>query len=336
MLINRTPLRISFLGGGTDLPWWYEQHGGAFLSTSINLYIYISSNPMFQTNDILLKYSKIEKVEQAELIQHPIAREVLKTYRLSGLDISIASDVPAGTGLGSSSSFTVGLLHNLRSQLELSSTKEELASEACHIEIVKLHAPIGIQDQYAAAMGGLNYFEITEDGEVVWESIAKKPEQLAWLDDSMLLVRTSSETRSASALLTEQRNSVMADEQKQKSLLELLQLTRSSREMILRDIRSIGAFTREGWELKKKSNSRAETEEVRDIITTARDLGSLGEKALGAGGGGFVLIIAEEPIKSAIADKLESRGYHCRSVNLDYEGVKIIYDSRSQDSRLSE
>lgn len=166
MIISRTPLRISFAGGGSDLPSFYKRYGGAVLSTTIDKYVYIAVHDYFYPNQTLLKYSKTELVNTTDEIQHPLFRECLNTLNLSGLDISSMADVPAGTGLGSSSSFTVSLLNVLHAYKHEAVSAEYLASMACDIEINRLGDPIGKQDQYAAAYGGLNFIRFAQDGSV--------------------------------------------------------------------------------------------------------------------------------------------------------------------------
>ena len=164
MIITRTPFRVSFAGGGSDIPSFYEKHGGCVLSTTINKYMYVSVHPSFEAGDTVLKYSQTEIVDNIEKINHKYFKEVLSMLRIHGVEIVSTADVPAGTGLGSSSSFTVGLLHALYSYKGKFVSKEKLAQKACEIEIERLKNPIGKQDQYAAAYGGLNFYEFNPDG----------------------------------------------------------------------------------------------------------------------------------------------------------------------------
>ena len=166
MIISRTPFRVSFAGGGSDLPSFYRRSIGAVLSTSIDKYMYIAIHPYFEKEKIQLKYSKTEQVDSIDSIQHPIFREVLKMYGLTGVDLNSIADIPSGTGLGSSSSFTVGLLNAVRAYIGKASSGEKLGELACDIEINRVGSPIGKQDQYAAAYGGLNFISFHENGDV--------------------------------------------------------------------------------------------------------------------------------------------------------------------------
>ena len=190
MLITRTPLRITFGGGGTDLPSFYAEYGGAVLSAAINRYIYISINQTF-TDDYFLKYSELERVDRPEEIRHPILREVLIEHNVEpALEIVSTADIPAGTGLGSSGAFTVGLLKAIYSLRREHSTAGALAEEACMVEIDRLSRPVGKQDQYIAAYGGLTYFEIAKDGTVVVSPLAISNSTLHDLEERLLLFFT--------------------------------------------------------------------------------------------------------------------------------------------------
>ena len=164
MIITRAPLRVSFFGGGTDLPSYFEAWDSEVISMSIAKYIYITGNSMFESSDILLKYSKLERVEKPFQLEHPIAREILKEFGINGIDIGVTSDFPAGTGMGSSSAFTVGLLKLVSERLGLNLAKLDLAHKACEIEVSRLNEPIGFQDQFASSFGGLNRFHFNKEG----------------------------------------------------------------------------------------------------------------------------------------------------------------------------
>lgn len=171
MIITRTPFRISFAGGGSDLPSFYRYEQGAVLSTTIDKYMYIVIHPLFHGNNVLLKYSQTEMVSKLSDISHPIFREALSMYNLTGVDINSIADIPAGTGMGSSSSFTVGLLNAIRAYIGKYSSAEKLASLACHVELERVGSPIGKQDQYAAAYGGLNFITFNQDESVKVEKV---------------------------------------------------------------------------------------------------------------------------------------------------------------------
>ena len=319
---------MSFLGGGTDLPWWYQIEGGAFISCAINQYMYLAGHPMFNADTTLLKYSRTEEVSDPSLLQHPIAREVLSYFRTGGLDISVTSDIPSGTGLGSSSSFTVGLIQLIAELTQSAMSTEEVAKLACRIEIEILGEPIGVQDQYAASFGGLRYYEISKEGVVTSESLVTDESSLEWLNSAMLLIFTDSPSRSASEMLKIQRTEVMSQVSRKNSLLELLELTKAAREEIRSDIRALGSLVRQGWELKKKYNSTAETNEVAEVVDIAKQNGSLGEKLLGAGGGGFVLSIVEPDQLHKVMSALSPK-YKVLPIKVSHFGSQLVYDSQT-------
>src|SRR5574344_1497052 len=204
MIISRTPFRISFAGGGSDLPSFYRREPGAVLSTSIAKYMYIAIHPFFDKNKIQLKYSKTELVDNIRDINHPICREVLNMYDLKGVDINSIADVPSGTGLGSSSSFTVGLLNAVRTYIGKATSGEKLAELACKIEIEKVGSPIGKQDQFAAACGGLNLITFYPDDVVNVEKIIMQPQKKIELQNNLFMVYIGG-MHSANAILKEQQ-----------------------------------------------------------------------------------------------------------------------------------
>lgn len=324
MIITRTPFRVSFLGGGSDIPWFYENYGGgAVISTAINQYMYLTAHPMFDSSDVLLKYSTIEKVAEVSELKHPIAREVLSMFRARGLDISVTADIPAGTGLGSSSAFTVGLLQMISSLEGKFLTKHELAELACEIEIGKLGEPIGKQDQYASAVGGVNLHLFQADGTVESLPLVLTPESRNWLNSSMLLVRVDSTTRSASAVLLEQSQQAKARPEIHKSLVELRDLTLAAFPELQRDIKTLGSLMNESWDLKKKSSPGATNATIDDLIDLGLRNGALGAKLLGAGKGGFVLFIVEPEQQSKFIDALGIRKVF--SIKTDDQGSAVVY-----------
>lgn len=290
--------------------------------------MYLAGHPMFNADTTLLKYSRTEEVSDPSLLQHPIAREVLAHFQASGLDISVTSDIPSGTGLGSSSSFTVGLIQLVAELTQSIMSTEEIAKLACQIEIEILGEPIGLQDQYAASFGGLRYYEISRDGAVASENLVTDESALKWLNSAMMLIFTDSPSRSASEMLKIQKAEVMSQESRKNSLLELLQLTKAAKEEIRSDIRAIGSLVRQGWELKKKYNSTAETNEVAEVIEIAKQNGSLGEKLLGAGGGGFVLSIVE-PDQAHMVTSALSPKYKVIPIKVSNFGSQLVYDSQT-------
>ena len=300
--MTRTPLRVSFLGGGTDLTWFSDEHSGQVLSAALNKYVYISGHPMFDSTRILLKYSESENVKDVSEIRHPIFREVLSFFGIEGFDFAVNADVPSGTGLGSSSSFTVGLLNFVKAHLGTVFSQIELAELACHFEIERLQEPIGKQDQFAAAFGGVHAFEFKKTGEVKAEPLVLGVRDQSWLDNCLLLIRIGRETRSAGELLLKQKEISLQGSKELDALTDLLLLTKEAIPRVRKNIRELPQFVNMGWELKKQSNPGASSPEVEEVIARAMSAGALGCKLLGAGGAGFVLAICDpDNIESVIS-----------------------------------
>lgn len=288
MIITKTPFRISFAGGGSDLPAFFHKEQGAVLSTTIDKYMYLVIHPFFNKNKIQLKYSKTELVEQIKDIQHPIFREVLSMYNLVGVDINSIADIPAGTGMGSSSSFTVGLLNAVRAYLGKYSSAGKLASLACETEITKIGSPIGKQDQYAAAYGGMNYIIFYPDDTVEVEKVLMKSTTKKQLEENLVLIYIGGE-HSANDILKSQSKAIDAQEkfQIQKRMVILADDLRKS---IQEDqIDDFGRILDEGWKLKRSLVSGISNNNIDHIYNKGIEAGALGGKLLGAGGAGFIL-----------------------------------------------
>ena len=250
MIISRTPFRISFAGGGSDLPSFYKRSEGAVLSTSIDKYMYIAIHPYFQKEQLQLKYSKTELVNSIADVQHPIFREVLDMYKLSGVDLNSIADIPSGTGLGSSSSFTVGLLNAVRAYLGKASSAEKLAQLACDIEINRVGSPIGKQDQYAAAYGGLNFITFYGNETVNVEKIIMKPEKYRELDENLIMVYVGGE-HSANDILKGQQQAY-DNKKKFETQLGMVQLAYDLRNSLQdNNIDDFGRILHEGWLMKR-------------------------------------------------------------------------------------
>lgn len=304
MIITRAPLRISFAGGGSDLPSYYEKYGGAVLSSSINKYIYLSMHPYFFQSGYFLKYSNVEHASTINEIQHPIIREVFRLYDIKGVDLSSSADVPSGNGLSSSSAFTTGLIHLCNAYKELYKTKAEIASEACHVEIDILQEPIGKQDQYACACGGLNYIQFDRSGEVNVEKIYLNSEGYHILENNLMLFYTGI-TRSASTILKEQKDNTTSDPSKIENLHKMVELVTILREQLLRNnIDAMGEVLREGWRLKRSLASKVSNPKIDEWYEKAIKAGALGGKLLGAGGGGFLLFYVQEQNHQRVRDAL--------------------------------
>ncbi len=321
MIISRTPLRISFVGGGTDIKEFYKKHKGSVLSTSINKYVYVMAHPFFNSNQILLKYSRTEMVNSVNEINHPIFREVLKFLNIEGgLELTTNADVPTGTGLGSSSSFTVGLLNCLYTYMGRHVSKEKLAREACYIEIGVLKEPIGKQDQYISAYGNIKYMEFLSNEAVSVSPIVMSENCKKELNDNLVMFYTGA-TRAASAILKNQMNNM---KNKFQILIKMAELAEELKIRLNKnDLNSFGDILNRGWELKKKLSQNITNSFIDKYYQKAIKSGALGGKLLGAGGGGFLLFYAEKEkhkkIRKALSNLVEL------PFRFDYEGSKIIY-----------
>lgn len=315
-------MRVSFAGGGSDLPSYYEHDGGAVLSTSIDKYVYLAVHKYFYPNKTLLKYSKTEEVDCYDDIKHPIFRECLSMLDLHGLDISSMADVPAGTGLGSSSSFTVSLLNVLHAYKHEAVGPEYLASKACEIEIERLGDPIGKQDQYAAAYGGLNFIKFNYDGSVDVEKVVMDPMAKAQLDRNLLMIYTGG-TRSANAILAQQ-NKAMSDAHKRDTIRQMVSLAYDLKSVLEQnDIDDFGRILHEGWMLKQTLSGGISNSGIAELYAKGLDAGALGGKLLGAGGSGFLLFYCPEERQPQFRKKME--GLFELPFHFDNTGSTIIH-----------
>ncbi|MEQ8665995.1 MAG: kinase [Rhodospirillales bacterium] len=319
MIITRTPLRISLGGGGTDLPSYYEKRGGFVLSAAINKYIYITANKAFRPG-YLLKYAQTEQVQTIEEIQHDIFREVLRIMNLKpGVELVSIADVPAGTGMGSSGSFTVGLLHALHSYQRLPVSARALAETANHIEMTVLGEPCGKQDHYIAAYGGLLCQTYDVGGDVSVEPLSISGSALRELSEGLMLFFTGY-SREASALLADQAERTAAEDT---SMLEGLDLMKDIglrvRDALEQgDNRKFAALMHEHWESKRKRSRGMSSGEIDRLYGVARDNGSLGGKLVGAGGGGFLLFFTEN--RSALRKAMVAEGLQELDFSFDFDG----------------
>lgn len=322
MIITRTPFRISFAGGGSDLPSFYRREQGAVLSTTIDKYMYIVIHPLFQGNSVLLKYSQTEFVNRLSEIVHPILREALSMYNLTGVDINSIADIPAGTGMGSSSSFTVGLLNAIRAYTGKYSSAEKLASLACHVEIERVGSPIGKQDQYAAAYGGLNFITFNQDESVKVEKIIMKPDIKKQLDDNLILVYIGG-NHSANEILQAQSSS-FDDDKKFNLQKRMVKLAFDLREALQENnINDFGHILHEGWLLKRSLVKGISNNSIDDIYNQGIKAGAIGGKLLGAGGAGFILFYCpkekQEFFRKSMSEHRETR------FAFEHSGSQVIY-----------
>ena len=324
MIITRTPFRISFVGGGTDFPEFYRVESGAVVSTAINKYMYVVINQRFTDAIRVSYYAKTEIVGRVDEIQHPIVREVLKLVGITkGIEIASIADVHAGAGLGSSSSFTVGLLNALYAYKGILKSAEELAREACHIEINILGEPIGKQDQYIAAYGGFRYIQFNPDETVFTEPIIWTKETKEELAQNLLLLYTG-DVREASSILREQKENTQQGDKMDclKKLRDMaLELKERLNDNASPDI--FGETLHQGWMLKKQLASNISNDKIDECYQKALNAGALGGKVLGAGGGGFMLLYCPKQKQSQVKKVLD----YLLDLKFSFEpeGSKIIY-----------
>jgi len=326
MIIVQTPLRVSFFGGGTDLRSFFAVEGGCVLSSAIDKYIFITIKKRF---DQLLRigYTRTEMVESVGEVQHELIREALRKTGISrGVEVTTMGDIPsAGSGLGSSSTVTVGALHAMYTFLGEIVPAERLAREACEIEIDILGKPIGVQDQYIAAYGGLRFMEFTLAGQVLCERIDLGSDLLRRLNESLLLFFTGV-TRQADSILGEQKRNI---HDRMAILREMKQMAYTARdELRAGNLEAMGRLLHEGWQLKKQLASQISNGAIDEMYQTARRAGALGGKITGAGGGGFLLLYCLPERREAVRDALKP--LQELPFQLEMDGTKVILNYRRQ------
>ena len=304
MFVSKTPFRISFFGGGTDLPSFYQQNGGCVVSSSIDKHIYLSINKQFRTKGFNLKYSTNEFAKKIESIQHPIIKEVFKKFRVNNVVLSSIADLPSNSGMGSSSSFTVGLV-NLCSLFADSTVlnKEQLSEEACKIEIDLLKEPIGKQDQYAASFGGFNRFHFNNDGSVDVENLNLGPSSVK-LEKNLMLFHLGG-SRRASSILKDQNKKIKTDNNAIENSTYLRNIAKDfCLKKLKKNIDYFGELLNENWLFKKKISNRISSEFIDQFYEDAISSGAIGGKLLGAGGAGFFLLYVREKDQMKVKTKL--------------------------------
>lgn len=324
MIIARSPLRISLGGGGTDLPSYYKEHGGFLLAAAIDKYVYATVMRPF-TPGIYLKYSNLEHTDLVRDIQHPIIREALDELKLRTpqVEITTLADIPSGTGLGSSGSFTTALLKALFAHYRMNLHPKELAELACKIELEKLKEPIGKQDQYIAAFGGITTFTFNPDGTVLSEPLAISTDTLHNLEDNLLLFFTGI-SRSAGSILSDQDVKSKASDD---AMLQNLHFTKElgfrSRDALLAgDTTGFGNLMDEHWRHKIERSQGISNKFINDAYGVALNNGAVGGKLVGAGGGGFLMFYSSDKEKLRVAmSKLKLNEVRFK---FDFEGTKVI------------
>lgn len=324
MIISRAPFRVSFCGGGSDIPSFYETYGGCVLSTTIRKYIFLAANQAFNKDTITLKYSKTEIVSDASQIEHRIFKQVLSDFKTKGIEITSMADIPAGTGLGSSSSFTVALLKLLYAYHGESVSNYKVAKEACEIEIEKLGNPIGKQDQFAAAFGGLRYYQFEPGGFVKVEPIIMMRPSFQKIERSCLMFYTGA-THDANVILGEETKNLASQNEKINATRELCHMTRDLKEQLeLNNVDYLGEILSRSWEIKKSLAKGISNPMIDDCYERGIKAGASGGKLLGAGGGGFLLFYVpdeekKKSVREALSDMVEL------PFELDNSGVSIIF-----------
>ena len=324
MIITRSPLRISLGGGGTDLPSYYREHGGFLVAAAIDKYVYITLHQTF-VNELIVKYSKLERVTSVDQLEHPIIREAMKAVGVAApnLELTSMADIPAGTGLGSSGSFTSALLKTLHTYKKNIIHPAELAEQACDIEINKLGEPIGKQDQYIASIGGITAFTFHPDGRVEFRPCKISEETLFNLEDNLLLFFTGY-SRSASVILKDQNDKSKKNDQ---AMLDNLHFTKELgyKSLAALESENLEEFARlmdVHWQRKKARSSGMSNAQINEWYDYAMAHGALGGKIIGAGGGGFLMFYAGD--KKKLRHAMREKGLQEVRFRFDFEGTKVV------------
>lgn len=336
MIITRTPFRVTLGGGGTDLPSFYSEHGGFILAAAIDKYMFLNINAPIIDDKIRVRYTNSEVVDHVDEVQHTLAREALRHCNIaSGIEIVSVADIPAGTGLGSSSSYLVGLLNGLHALLQDQATPQRLAEEACHIELEILKKPIGKQDQYMAAFGGLTALDIKPDGRVCVTRLALEVDLLESLEQNVLMFFTN-EMRDATRILKKQDQATRTkDRTVVTSLLEIKDIGLEISEALTKgNLRRFGELLDVHWQSKKRLSEGISNPQIDAWYDLAKRNGAIGGKISGAGGGGFLMLYCEEN-KSRLRELMRAAGLRELKFRFDFEGSKVVFDVVSRDVRLA-
>ena len=324
MIITRSPLRISLGGGGTDLPSYYQEHGGFLVAAAIDKYVYLTQHRTFQ-EEIIIKYSKLERVQSVDQIEHPIIREALKLTGVTDphLELTSMADIPGGTGLGSSGSFTTALLKCLHTYKKSIISPAELAAQACEIELTTLGEPIGKQDQYIAAVGGITAFTFHPDGRVEYRPCQISEETLFNLEDNLLLFFTGY-SRSASSILKHQNDQ---SKRQDRAMLDNLHFTKdlgykSLAELEAGNLEEFAHLMDIHWQRKKSRSAGMSNDRINEWYEYAIANGALGGKLIGAGGGGFLMFYASD--KQKLRHAMREKGLQEVRFRFDFEGTKVV------------
>jgi D-glycero-alpha-D-manno-heptose-7-phosphate kinase len=332
MIISRSPVRITLGGGGTDLPSYYSKYGGALIAAAIDKYTLVTAHSRFD-DDIKLNYSRTEQIKNVDDIKHNIFREGLKLLNIKkGVELTSLSDMPSSSGLGTSGSFTIALLNALHTYKKEFVSQKQLAEEACKIEIDILKEPIGKQDQYIAAFGGITSFELSKRGAVKVEPLKMSDEAQDELQNNILLFYTGI-SRSASQILREQDEKSKKDEdQTIEALHEIKRIGLETKKALEQgDINKLGEYLDEHWNIKKRLSNSISNPYIDECYTLAKENGALGGKIMGAGGGGFFMFYhnGSNTEKTLFIKKMATKNLKKMRFSFDTEGSKIILNMKN-------
>jgi D-glycero-alpha-D-manno-heptose-7-phosphate kinase len=324
VIVSCAPFRVSFAGGGSDIAPFYTKSRGAVLSCTISKYSFAIIHPFFNASKYYLKYSRTELADNIDEIQHPLLREALRVQQIrSGIEITSVADIPSGTGLGSSSSFAVALLNGLYANRGVFVSKSRLAEDACSLEIDRLGEPIGKQDQYAAAFGGINFIEFEPQGGVVVQPLLMSKTIKAELEGNLLLYFTGIQ-RDARSLLSHQVSAIQRDARTFATVQRLAELAHEMRDMLLSgDLDRFGHALHRGWELKRGLSSQISNSSIDDHYARAREAGALGGKLTGAGGGGFLVLYCPQSVQKGVRKAMG--GLQNLEFRFDWAGARIAF-----------
>ena len=332
MIISRSPVRITLGGGGTDLPSYYEKYGGALIAAAIDKYTLVTAHTRFD-DDIKLNYSKTEIVQNVDDIKHNIFREALRLLKINkGIELTSLSDMPSSSGLGTSGSFTIALLNALHAYKKEFVSQKQLAEEACHIEMDILKEPIGKQDQYISAIGGITFFEFDKNGNVTVEPVKMTEESRDELHSNIILFYTGIQ-RSASEILREQDNKSKNDESKTiETLHEIKRIGLETKKAFEKgDVDKLGEYLDQHWQIKKQLSGEVTNSYIDECYNHAIKNGALGGKIMGAGGGGFFMFYhnGNNNAKTKFIKAMSEKNLKKMRFNFDFEGAKIVLNMRN-------
>jgi D-glycero-alpha-D-manno-heptose-7-phosphate kinase len=324
MIVSCAPFRVSFAGGGSDVAQFYRRQRGAVLSCAIAKYAFVVVHPYFNAAKYHLKYARTELADTIEEVEHPLLREALRMMKIApGIEVVSIADIPSGTGLGSSSSFSVALLNALYAHQRIFAPKEQLAREACMLEIERLGEPIGKQDQYAAAFGGINFIEFEPNGVVTVQPLVLPSAVAAQLENNLMLFFTGSQ-RDAKSVLAHQVKAVEQDAATFDRIGQMVDIAYEMRDLLIAgDLDAFGAALDRGWQMKRHLSAMVSNAAIDRLYERARAAGALGGKIAGAGGGGFLLLYCPKPAQAAVYQALAD--LQSLEFRLDWGGARIAF-----------